>query len=86
MNAEFVAVGIHYNRCPAARHVERLRGELHSVTFEMLDCSVEVVHFQHEVGTVARWLQEWFISDAERVRASCKSTKFWPKLSKNLAS
>lgn len=68
MNAEFVPVGVQDNRCPAAGHVERLDGERHVVTSKMLYRLVEVVHFQHQVGTVARWLQEWFISKTERVR------------------
>lgn len=47
MNAEFVTVGVHDNRCPAGRKVERLKGELHVVVSEMFYCLVEVVHFQH---------------------------------------
>ena len=68
MNAEFVTVGIQDNRRPAAGHFERRKGERHLVTSEMLYRLVEVIHFQRQVGTVARWLQEGFVSDSERVR------------------
>jgi hypothetical protein len=68
VNTESITVGVQDNRCPAAGHVERLHGELHLVTPEMLNGLVEVVHFQHQVRTIARWLQEWLIGYAERVR------------------
>ena len=68
MNAEFVAVRVQNNRCPAAWHVERLNGERHVVASQMVYRLVEVVHFQSKVGTVAGWLQEWFIANTERVR------------------
>jgi hypothetical protein len=67
MNTEFVTVGIQDNGCPAARHVERLKGELNIVTSEMIYRLVEIVRFQHKLGTFARRHQEWFISDGERV-------------------
>ena len=68
MNAEFVTVGIQDNRCPAAGRLERRKGERHLVTSGMLYRLVEVIRFQRQVGTVARWLQEGFVSDSERVR------------------
>ncbi|HSF08437.1 MAG TPA: hypothetical protein VLA60_03425, partial [Nitrospirales bacterium] len=63
MNAELITVGVQDNRCPAVRKVERLKGELHVVMSEMFYRLVEVVHFQHKLRTVARWLQEWFFAD-----------------------
>ena len=57
------------NRCPTPRQVERLKRELHVVMSEMLYRLVEVVHFQHKHGgPFGRRLQEWFVSDGERVR------------------
>jgi hypothetical protein len=69
MNAELVPVGVQDNRRPAVRKVERLKGKLHVVMSEMFYRLVEVVHFQHKLRTVPRWLQEWFFSDSQRVRA-----------------
>lgn len=57
MDAELAAVRVGRNRRPAARrHDCRLKGERHFVMSEMLDCHVEVFHFQHQVRTVARRL------------------------------
>lgn len=69
MNAEFVAVGVLDNRCPAAGQRDRFKGELHVVMPEMLDGLVKVFHFQRKMRTIARWLQERFLSNGERVRA-----------------
>lgn len=68
MNAKFVTVGVQDNRCPAVRKVERLKGERHVVMSEVFYRLVEVIHFQHKLRTIARWLQEWFFADGERVR------------------
>ena len=38
------------------------------MTFQMLHRLIKVVNFQHQVGTIARWLEEWFIADTQRVR------------------
>ena len=68
MNAELITVRVQDNRCPAVRKVERLKSELHIVVPEMFNSLIKVVHFQHKLRTVARWLQEWFLSDSQRVK------------------
>ncbi len=70
MTAKLVTVRVQDYRCPAAGQVERFEGELHVVMSEIFYSLVKVVHFQDKMRTVARWLQEWFISDSKRVRAN----------------
>ena len=53
MNAQLVTIRVHDNCSPAVGHIKGLNSERHLMTPEMVNRSVEVIYFQHEVRTVA---------------------------------
>src|SRR5688500_16590744 len=69
MDAQLVAIGIHYD-CGAAsrRRDKRLNGKWHLVLPQILDRSFEILHFQAKMRPVARRLQKRFFPDRERMR------------------
>ena len=69
VDAELVAVRVNDDGRPAGGHVEGFHGKGHAVGFEVRDRFVEVLHLQHELGSVAGRLHEGFVADAQRVRA-----------------
>jgi hypothetical protein len=46
MNSEFVSIGIHDDRCPAAGQLERFMSELYFMISEMLYRFFKVLYFQ----------------------------------------